>query len=237
VKKKFVLILTIIAFIIAKTNLHAQTDFELWTKLSPEIRLNIQDMPLEIRWRPVDYIFLPQKYIGQNGLGRTDLMVGVNIWKFKLFNYTKYDEFENLWTGARLDLNLAIFNKKLLINIQERYFWGLNENSSEHYYLIQYIRYRIGKRLTTGVLSYGKWRPERDFNKGNWFVGPSVNFKISRSLNLHAAFTKDVFHEPIYMVYIRLGYRIYWRRVKHDLQKFIKELDEDDLDDDFFEDK
>ena len=222
-KKQFIFIL----IIIAETGTYAQADYEIWTKLSPEIRLNIEYTPIEIRWRPVDYIFLPKYYVGQNGFGRTDLMLGVNIWKFKLFNYTKYDEFENLWTGIRFDFNFTAFNKKLLFNIQERYFWGLNETSSDHYYLIQYIRYRVGKKLTSGILSYGKWKPTREFNQGSWFIGPSVNFKVSKNFNLQVAFTKDIFHEPVYMVFVRFGYRIMWKRHKHDLKQFIKELDEE----------
>ena len=224
-KKQFIFIFSIIIFVAQGT--FAQTEYEVWTKLSPEIRLNIEHTPIEIRWRPVDYIVLPVKYVGKTGFGRTDLMLGVNIWKFKLFNYTKYDEFEHLWTGARLDLNFAAFNKKLLFNIQERYFWGLNENSSEHYYLIQYIRYKLGKRITAGVLSYGKWNPTRAFNQGNWFIGPSVNLKLSKNFNVPAAFTKDIFHEPIYMVFVRLGYRILWKRRKHDLELFNEELNEE----------
>lgn len=224
-KKQLILILIFIIPAISGTKSYAQDEYEIWTKLSPEIRLNIEYTPIEIRWRPVDYIFLPKKYVGRNGFGRIDFMLGVNIWKFKLFNYTKYDEFENLWTGIRLDLNFTVFDKKLLFNIQERYFWGLNESSSEHYYLIQYIRYKIGKRMTTGVLSYGKWNPTRAFDQGNWFIGPSINFRLSKNFNFHIAFTKDIFHEPIYMVFVRLGYRILWKRRKHDLELFIEELD------------
>jgi len=233
VKIKLILILNIAILVATKINCYAQDDYEIWTKLSPEIRLNIQYTPLEFRWRPDDHIFLPEKYVEKGNLGRTDFMLGLNIWKFKLFSYTKYDEFENFWTGARLDFNFTAFNKKLLFNIQERYFWGLNENSSEHYYLIQYIRYRIGKRITTGVLSYGKWNPTKDFDQGNWFIGPSVNFKLSKNFNFHAAFTKDIFHEPIYMVFVRLGYRILWKRRKHDLELFLEELDNEFSEEEF----
>ncbi|RLD82743.1 MAG: hypothetical protein DRJ10_04725 [Bacteroidetes bacterium] len=225
--KQLFFILIISLFVLVPTKCYTQVEYEIWTKLSPEIRLNIEYTPIEIRWRPIDYIVLPEKYVGKGGFGRTDFMLGVNIWKFKLFNYTKYDEFENLWTGVRLDFNFTAFNKKLLLNIQERYFWGLNESSSDHYYLIQYIRYKLGKRMTAGVLSYGKWRTTRAFDQGNWFIGPSVNFRLSKNFNFHTAFTKDIFHEPIYMIFVRLGYRILWKRRKHDLKLFNEELDDE----------
>ena len=64
---------------------------EMWVKLSPEIRLNLKKLPLEFRWRPIDHLFLPNKYIAKytdkNNFGRTDIMAGVKFWKLKLFSY------------------------------------------------------------------------------------------------------------------------------------------------------
>lgn len=180
---------------------------EMWVKISPEIRMNIEDFPLEVRIRPDDHIFLPGKYVPSGNQARADLMIGVNLWRFKIFSYTKYDEAESFWTGARLDFNFEMFNKKLLFNIQERYFYGLNENSEDHYYLVQYIRYRISKNASAGVLSYGKWRFDRDFDKGAWFVGPSIAIADKSGLSLQIAITKDVFKELVYMTFVRIGYR------------------------------
>ena len=56
----------------------SQEDFVMWNKLSPEIRLNIEDTPLELRWRPVDYLITPDLEYG-----RTDIMLGLKLWKFK----------------------------------------------------------------------------------------------------------------------------------------------------------
>ena len=180
---------------------------EMWVKFSPELRLNFEDFPLEIRWRPDDHIFMPEKYLPTGNQARTDLMIGVNFWKFKLFSYSKYDQTDAFWTGARFDFNFTMFNKKLLCNIQKRYFWGLNDESEEHYYLVQYIRYRMSKTGAVGVLSYGRWDPTRDFNKGYWFIGPSVEILDQSGLRLQLAFTKDLFHEPVYMAFVRIGYK------------------------------
>ncbi len=181
---------------------------EMWVKLSPEIRLNFEDFPLEIRWRPDDHIFMPEKYLPTGNQARTDLMIGVNLWKFKLFSYSKYDQSDAFWTGARLDFNFSMFNKKVLCNIQERYFWGLNDESEDHYYLVQYIRYRMSKSGAVGVLSYGKWDPTRDFEKGYWFIGPSIQIVDKSGLGIQLAFTKEVFHEPVYMTFVRIGYKL-----------------------------
>ena len=122
-------IINVLLFIIFIYNYSfSQNDFVMWNKLSPEIRLNIEEKPFEFRWRPVDY-FLSRdiKY------GRTDIMLGVNLWKFKIFSYSKFDERERMWTGARLDFNHSFLDKKLLIHIQERYYFGLNEKSLDQF--------------------------------------------------------------------------------------------------------
>jgi len=185
--------------------MNAQT--EMWVKQSPEIRMIIDKTPFEIRWRPVDVTFLPEKYVPLGYSARTDLMLGVNFRKFKLFSYSKFGFDGNIWTGLRLDYNVDLFDKKLLVNIQERYFWGLNDNSKDHYYLVQYIRYVFGDVTSAGILSYGKWKTGRDFNTGEWFIGPSLDFKLPNNFNFLFAYTKDIFHNQVYMTYLSLGYK------------------------------
>lgn len=198
--------LIIIVFLALAANMQAQT--EMWVKLSPEIRMNIDNTPLEFRWRPVDVTFLPEQYgVPNNRSGRTDIMLGANIWKLKVFSYSKFYENGGAETGLRLDYNFALFEKKLLVNIQERLFWALNAEGDDHYYLIQYVRYKVAPKVTTGILSYGKWKMERNFNEGNWFMGPSVDVVFAKNFNLLLALTKDIFHEPVYMTFIRIGYR------------------------------
>jgi len=200
---------------LGKLSLSAQEPLEMWVKLSPEIRFNFEGSPLEIRIRPDDHIFLPEKYVSTGNQARADLMIGVNFWKFKLFSYSKYDQSDAFWTGARLDFNFDAFDKKLLFNIQERYFWGLNDISEDHYYLVQYIRYRITKPSFLGVLSYGKWNTDREFNAGYWFIGPSIEMVDASGLSLQLAFTKEVFHEPVYMTFVRVGFRINFKSHSH----------------------
>ncbi|MEA2043228.1 MAG: hypothetical protein U9N85_11865 [Bacteroidota bacterium] len=213
--------ITIVALFFATAcSVQAQSDFEMWYKISPEIRLNIENKPWEFRWRPDDHIILPKKYseyIGQHAIGRTDIMLGANVGRFKIFNYSKFDELGGIWTGLRLDYNTTLFNKKILLNIQERLFWGLNENSENHYYLVQFAQYRVTKKFNAGILCYGKWEFERPlsagedripFSEGHWFIGPSVFFKLPANFSLMLVEAKDILNENIYMTFFRLGYRI-----------------------------
>ena len=206
--RKLIVISSILLFI--GQNSWSQESFEMWYKLSPEIRINKENNPWEFRWRPDDHIFIPniKQYIGKNNIGRTDIMFGANIESFKLFSYSKFDDLGRMWSGIRFDYNTAIFNKKLLINIQERLFFGLNDKSENHYYLIQFIRYKVGKKVQAGVLSYGKWEFDSPFNTQHWFIGPTANFVLPYNFNIHAAVTKSIFFKNTYMTFIRLGYRI-----------------------------
>ena len=199
----------IVFFILISIPAFSQNNVEMWYKLSPEIRLNFEDSPWEFRWRPDDHIFLP----GFN-VARTDIMIGANIWKFKIFSYSKFDALKGYWTGVRFDFNTDFFNKRLLINIQERFFFGLNQNSENHYYLIQYVRYAVTKNIHTGVLMYGKWNIIEPFNEGHWFIGPSVYFGLPYNFNLHLVVTKDIHYREVYMTYIRLGFKIKWKKKK-----------------------
>ena len=196
----------LLIFISISSHSFSQNDFVMWTKLSPEIRLDIEDTPLEFRWRPVDYLITPNlRY------GRTDVMLGVKFWKLKVFSYSKFDEFERLWTGVRLDLNLNMFNKKLSIHIQERYFWGLNDKTFDQVYLVDFIMYKVAKNFHLGVLSYGQWYINQEINEGLLSVGPIV--KIVLPYNFHILLTsgKEIFHRERYITILRLGYKIFWK--------------------------
>jgi len=184
----------------------SQSDFVMWYKLSPEIRMNFEGSPFEIRWRPVDYLITPGiKY------GRTDIMLGVKIWNFKFFSYSKFDELGRSWTGDRLDFSLNLFNKKLLINLDQRYFFGLNDKSSDQIYLVDMIAFKITKNIQLGVLSYGQWDTDKDIDAGLLSIGPLIDITLPAKFNLLITTGKEIFHEGRYISIIRLGYKIYWK--------------------------
>ncbi len=200
---------TITVFLILLFNCNysfSQNDFVMWHKISPEIRLNFENAPFEIRWRPVDYLITPDV-----SYGRMDIMIGISFWKFKLFSYSKFDEKERMWTGARLDFSLNLFNKKLLINLDQRYFFGLNDKSSDQIYLVDLITYQITKKIQLGVLGYGQWDTDKDINVGLLSIGPAINIILPYNFNILLTSGKEVFHEGRYFSIYRLGYKILWK--------------------------
>ncbi len=200
--------IAMLLFLCFSQAIYAQEDtLEMWVNISPEMKIGFEGSIWEIRFRPDDHIFLPAKYIKGGNQAKMELMLGVNFWKFKLFSHSKYDQNGAFWTGTRFDFNFSAFRNKLLFNIQGRYFFGLNNKARDHYYLIQYIRYKISTNALFGFLSFGKFATEKDFNTGNWFMGPSIAFEDPSGLGIQFAFTKDIFHKPTYMTFLRLSYQ------------------------------
>lgn len=172
-------------------------------KLSTEIKLSFDNNKFEFRLRPVDYTRSHKQ-----GVARLDIAAGYSIWKFMIFSYTKFDVEKRYWTGAKLDFNLDFFQKRLLINIQERYFWGLNKNSSDHYYLIQSIRWKCNDWFYVGFFGYGKWKIENTFKKGVWFVGPSFQIQLPVGFSIKTSITENLLAEKNYMFYLQLNYKV-----------------------------
>jgi len=186
------------------TLVSAQT--ELWIRNSPEIKLNFKSNPFEIRVRPIDQMIRPNGELNTNKIG---LMKGLNIGKFKLFNYSEMDFLNRYWTGLRADVNLDFFHKKLLINMQGRYFGGLNSKTKDYFFMFQFPRYVLNKHLQIGALSYGVWFPDIPaFNKGKWFVGPSMLIVLPYHFTFHYALTDDVFNTDLLMFFVRLRYSL-----------------------------
>ena len=184
----------------------ASAQTELWIRNSPEIKINFKSNPFEIRVRPIDQMIRPNDEPNTNKIG---LMMGLNIGKFKLFNYSEMDFLNRYWTGLRADVNLDFFHKKLLINMQGRYFWGLNSKTKDYYFMFQFPRYVLNKHLQIGALSYGAWFPDIPaFNKGKWFVGPSMLIVLPYHFTFHYALTDDVFNTDLLMFFVRLRYSL-----------------------------
>ncbi len=173
-------------------------DADVWIRNIPEIRMEIGNSPFEVRYRPYD--------IGKDGLILTHFMAGAKFWKFKLFSFTKYADGNRLWTGLRFETNQDFFDKRFLVNLQARYFIGLNKKSKKHYMLVQFIRWKFSENVRIGAFGMGKWSPERSFNKGEWFVGPSAKFNAPQGFSLHTAIINNLFNSKEYMVFVGLGY-------------------------------
>jgi hypothetical protein len=215
--KSFVLII----FFLQSSSAYSQDQvFENWVKAAFEVKLNFENRPWEIRWRPDDHVFLPESYkqfLPKTSIARMDFMVGYNYKDLRLSSYSKFDEFGAIWTGLRFDYNLFLLEKKLLFNIQERVFFGLNDKSENHYYLIQYFTYNGIKNIQTGFFGFGKFEfnwPYKEntekipFTDAHWFMGPTINFDLPWHLSLQTAFCKSIFYDHTYMTYLKMGYKI-----------------------------
>jgi hypothetical protein len=197
--KNFIILLMIV---FANIKIFAQSDnFEMWYKVSPEFSLSFKK--IDFKFRPIDYTVTPDVK-----KARMDFMLGVKFWKFTLYNYTKFDDHHGFWTGPRLDLNFLLADKKLLLHFQERFFFGLNETSSNHYYLIQLFQWNFNEWFNAGILGYGKWNVDTKFNEGLWFFGPIVGFELPYNFDFQIACTKNIFDTNTYMSLFLLKYKL-----------------------------
>ncbi len=184
----------------------------MWTQISPEIRLNIENTPFEFRFKPDEHTFTSPNYIENGQVGQTDLLAGVNFWKCKFFSYTKFDYEGGAWTGARLDFTHLAMQDKLVLHAQARYFFPLNDKSSQHGYFIQYAGYQFSDTKSIGLLGLGKWNKGDAFTDGLWFVGPNFALSDTKNFTLQLAFLKNALDDDLYMTYIELDYTIKWKR-------------------------
>jgi len=173
-------------------------NMDLWYKLSPEIRVTFAKNNWEFRLRPTDYV-LPHKTL------RTDFMFGYKIKSFKIFSYSKFDNKDRAWSGLRVDFNKMGFNNRAAFQLQGRLFLGLNNNSKDHYYHVQYFDYDLNKTFGIGALGYGQT------NFGElplWFIGPSATMNLNKTFQFHFSLMEDVFRSNLYLWFIRLNVKI-----------------------------
>ncbi len=175
-------------------------DAEFWYKFSPEFTLVKHKFELKIR--PGDITDIPAKT-----LIRLDFALGYSIKNLKIYEYSKIDNHQGAWTGLKIDYNLFLLDKRLLIHLQERYFWGLNSNSPPHYYLVDMLVWKFNDNLSAGYLAYGKWKIEQAFCDGLWFHGPIIIYKLPLDFELQLAITRDIFHN-YYMPLSKLSYKL-----------------------------
>ena len=220
-------IVVALLFVFVTSISFAQSD-EVWYKLSPELRLDLERPGLEFRYRPVEKTLPYDRF-------RTDFMAGKVFGNFKVFSWTKLQTgigeegkfdikpVKQLWTGLRLDYNFKALNKKLLGNLQYRYFWRLNDDSRNQHYWIQFIYYNLHKYVDAGLLGFG--RIERDHKRTEtreqdmyrlpfWYMGPMVKCNFSKKMNLIVGYCPDVFGDYNALAFFRLNYRIKAMRKK-----------------------
>jgi len=198
--KKYLKFLFFIGIFVIQNQVFSQTT-AVWLKFSPEVALIKKNF--ELKFRPCDMTFTPDINIY-----RVDLSIGYSFKNFKLYEYTKFDNTKAIWTGFKFDYNLFLINKKLLIHLEERYFWGLNNNSTDHYYLVDLVGWQLNKNLMLGYFNYGKWKIAHKFNEGLLFLGPIAIYKLPANWEAQLTFTKNIFDKNTYMLLSKLSYKI-----------------------------
>jgi hypothetical protein len=178
------------------------TDY--WVQLSPEIRLNTGKF--EFRVRPYESFFLTntdtKKMVTS---GRTDFMAGYLYKKFKFFVYAKFDTNKKGFIGPRIDFNTRIFNNRVALHGQYRYFWGLNKISKDHQYLVTMIEYDTNKFLNPGILGLNKHNFKGSMSL---FHGPSISFKINKTVSFLGSYMKDLNTRSRYFSFIRFNFKV-----------------------------
>ena len=196
---KFYYTLLLIFISISGFAQNSGTDY--WWQFSPEIRLNTAKF--EFRFRPYDsFILTNTDSDSKTTFGRRDFMAGYIYKKFKLFVYSKFETRRKSFIGPRIDFNTRVFNKRLLVHLQYRYFWGLNTKSKDHQYIVTMFEYDSRKFINPGIFSYNK---ETFDGSTLLFYGPSASFELTKNISFLTSFMKDINTRSRYFAFVRLN--------------------------------
>lgn len=158
-------------------------DGKITTVLTYEVDNNI------LKLRPFDYTFSSKTQ-------RVDLLIGRrfrgSFVDFTAYGYWKWDNKDRSWIGTRLDFGKKILKDRLSINLELRFFRGLNERSKAHFYAIPWVYYRFdGKgRVWAGISGYGKKTAGED---PFFYVGLDTLIKLTDHISTLISYSKDTF--------------------------------------------
>lgn len=133
---------------------------------------------------------------------RTDLMLGKKFDDFTLYGYFKSDNKDRSWMGVRADKGFNL-GGKIDGNLQLRYFFGLTEESLNHFYFIPNADYKVNDKLKVGFLGYAK----KDEGKEPFFyLGPSAGFKFTDKLSTTVSYDFDLFGNYGNLLFLSFNY-------------------------------
>jgi hypothetical protein len=142
-----------------------------------------------LKFKPLDYTFLSKTR-------RRDFLLGkrfrTGIGDFRVYGYYKFDNKDRSWLGTRLDYGFKTWHDRLHLNMETRFFQGLNGNSSNHFYLVPtaYYQFDRGGRLTAGFSGYGKKVVgEVPF----FYAGLDALVKLGRHVSTLASYSVDAY--------------------------------------------
>ena len=192
---------TLLLIFISISGFSQESGTDFWWQFSPEIRLNTPKF--EFRYRPYDsFVITNTESETKTTFGRTDLMAGYIFKKLKVFVYSKFETRKKSFIGPRIDFNTRAFNDRLLIHAQYRYFWGLNDKSKDHQYLVTMLEYDTNKFINPGFFGYNKQTFE---GSTLLFYGPSMSFKLTKNVSFLASYMKDLNTRSRYFGFVRLN--------------------------------
>lgn len=206
-KIKFIFLLL---FFVVSLSFSQDKGTDHWWQLSPEIRVNTNKF--EFRYRPYETFILSNTESGsKTTFGRTDFMAGFLHKKFKFFVYSKFETRKKSFIGPRIDFSTRVFNNRILLHGQYRYFWGLNEKSKDHQYLITLIEYDTKQFFNFGVLGYNKQTFE---GSTIIFYGPVVSFSLTKNVSFMVSYLKDFNIRSRYFTFVRMNIKFKTQKVK-----------------------
>ncbi len=153
------------------------------------IELTRERNGLIFKLKPVDYTYLSRTL-------RVDVLAGRRFktgWgDVRAFGYLKVDNQNRSWLGTRVDFGRKALRDRLSMDLELRYFLGLNERSANNFYVIPYLYYKLDKKgvLTIGPSGYGKKTVgEPPF----FYLGLDCTIKLSTGLSTLLSYSRDAY--------------------------------------------
>ena len=143
--------------------------------------------------------------------GRQDVMLGwVSPSKhWRVFSYTQLDDAQRAWTGVRVDRNWQWPGSQLQLNLQYRFFVGLNQRSAPYQFGFGLLTYPLMPGLRAGAFGFAKdwWTPAKT-GQDYAFLGPMLQAKWSDHIGTLTGLGRDLTGHYRYLLMLRLAVRL-----------------------------
>jgi hypothetical protein len=160
---------------------------DLERKFSLELTYERNDLIFKLK--PFDYTYLTRTQ-------RVDFLAGKRFktgWgDLRAFAYLKIDNHNQRWLGTRVDFGRKALRERLNLDLELRFFQGLNGKSASHFYVIPSAYYTLDKkgRFTIGPSGYGK----KVFGEKPFFyVGLDGLIKLTGYLSTLVSYSRDTY--------------------------------------------
>jgi len=174
---------------LAASRLLAQTAWAGDIERKFSIELTYERHGLIFKLKPFDYTYLTKTQ-------RVDFLAGKKFktgWgDLRAFAYLKIDNHNQSWLGTRVDFGRKALRERLNLDLELRFFQGLNGKSGNHFYVIPSAYYTLDKkgRFTIGPSGYGK----KVFGEKPFFyLGLDGLIKLSSSLSTLVSYSRDTY--------------------------------------------